>query len=253
MILAAAAGGAMTAVPSGVLTYLGVRRMRAAREHMQDELELVRYDATHDGLTGLMNRDALQEQAPNLLATAREDWPIAVAVVDVNDFKQVNDTHGHGVGDVVLAAIAHRLSEAVPDGLVARLSGDEFAVLAPLHRGQSAEGLGNLLADASDSPIVVPTHLPDSLDDDDLVREVALAVTWSVGVSDVRERIPLSTALAQADAAMYAAKRETHVAALSFRSDVHDHTVPVAGQRPALRTRELPLMDPPVAIWAGAR
>ena len=255
MILAAAAGGTLTAVPSGVMTYLGVRRMRTAHQHTQDELELARYDATHDALTGLVSRGAFYAQGNQLLTSAAKDWPLAVVIVDVNDFKQVNDTYGHGVGDVVLIAIAHRLRDVVPDGLVARLSGDEFAVVVPMRRGESAETIGGALADASDSPIVVPVNLPDDLgDEDDRVREVELSMTWSVGVEDVRKPTPLFLALAHADAAMYAAKRDRSLAAVRFDAVRHDHTAPVPGQRPATgtRTRELSRMDPPVAAW-GAR
>jgi diguanylate cyclase (GGDEF)-like protein len=87
--------------------------------------------ATHDALTGLPNRVLFRDRLDKALDASREgDTAVAVMMLDLNRFKQVNDTLGHPAGDVLLKAVADRLSIAVrSDDIVARLGGDEFAVL----------------------------------------------------------------------------------------------------------------------------
>jgi PAS domain S-box-containing protein len=88
---------------------------------LQEEL---RHQATHDGLTGLANRALLNER---LAATLGE---VSVLVIDLNDFKQVNDAYGHHVGDELLVTVARRLTETIgPNDLAARLGGDELALV----------------------------------------------------------------------------------------------------------------------------
>ena len=91
------------------------------------------HEAQHDALTGLANRARLHAEAPDALARARTDGTVvALLLVDLDHFKQINDTLGHAAGDQLLAAVARRLDRAVGRrGLVARLGGDEFAVLLP--------------------------------------------------------------------------------------------------------------------------
>jgi len=88
------------------------------------------YDAAHDALTGLANRRELYERAEAYFRGSTEDGVVALLLIDLNHFKEVNDTLGHAAGDRVLAEVARRLDEAAVHGdLVARLGGDEFAVL----------------------------------------------------------------------------------------------------------------------------
>jgi diguanylate cyclase (GGDEF)-like protein/PAS domain S-box-containing protein len=95
------------------------------------EAERIRYLAEHDTLTGLANRHTLYEHLNAQLAAAKaEQCKVALLVLDLDKFKQVNDTQGHACGDQLLCAVAQRLSTLVEGtGLVARLSGDEFAVV----------------------------------------------------------------------------------------------------------------------------
>src|SRR5262249_35119492 len=94
------------------------------------EAERIRYLAEHDTLTGLANRHALYEHLNAALAAAdTAQGKIALVVLDLDKFKQINDTLGHAWGDRLLCAVAQRLAALVEStGLVARLSGDEFAV-----------------------------------------------------------------------------------------------------------------------------
>jgi diguanylate cyclase (GGDEF)-like protein len=86
------------------------------------------YDATHDALTDLPNRRALNEQAADLLSDP-DRGTVALVLLDLDYFKEVNDTLGHDAGDQVLVEVADRLREAAGGALVARLGGDEFAIL----------------------------------------------------------------------------------------------------------------------------
>jgi diguanylate cyclase (GGDEF)-like protein len=94
-------------------------------------IDRLRYEAAHDALTGLPNRTTLRRELNDLLLQP-EPGRIAVMIMDLDGFKQVNDTLGHHRGDALLQQVAARLPAAVPPGaLVARLGGDEFAVVVP--------------------------------------------------------------------------------------------------------------------------
>ncbi|MFI5909734.1 diguanylate cyclase domain-containing protein [Dactylosporangium sp. NPDC051541] len=116
----------------GLLLYRFEREHRRSMRVQQTALEtlaeheaLVRHQAAHDPLTGLANRRALTD----LLARAR--GPHALLLVDLDDFKPVNDRYGHAAGDELLIAVAGRLRDAAGDATVVRLGGDEFAIVMP--------------------------------------------------------------------------------------------------------------------------
>ncbi|MEV8633415.1 EAL domain-containing protein [Streptosporangium sp. NPDC051023] len=97
------------------------------------------HQATHDGLTGLPNRKMLVISTEEALAEAREGDKIGLLLLDLDRFKEVNDTLGHPIGDRLLQIVAHRLTHSVrPGDVVARLGGDEFAVLLPSIRDTAA-------------------------------------------------------------------------------------------------------------------
>jgi len=103
-----------------------------------------------DALTGLANRRAFDEQLQYCLALAsREHRPLTLAYLDLDDFKRINDEHGHAAGDRALRVVAHTLSQAVRrSDTVARLGGDEFALLLP---GTDRAGAESLIAKARQS------------------------------------------------------------------------------------------------------
>ncbi|WP_447005576.1 GGDEF domain-containing protein [Saccharothrix isguenensis] len=146
--------------------------------------------ALQDPLTGLPNRRALDDRLAALIGA--QTHPMAIALVDLDGFKVVNDKHSHAEGDDVLRVIASTLRQALRgDDLVARYGGDEFVVLlpgAPLHAAEAA------LARAVDAVAGLPSDL-------------SRGVTLSVGVISVRPREAAHAALARADSAMYVAKR----------------------------------------------
>jgi diguanylate cyclase (GGDEF)-like protein len=117
------------------------------------EAELV-HRAAHDALTGLKNGYGLQLALTGALAEARaQQAPLAVVFLDLDEFKQVNDRFGHGVGDLLLQAAARRLADATPGGAtLARYGGDEFVLLAPGLDAPRAEALARVLLATMQEP-----------------------------------------------------------------------------------------------------
>ena len=149
----------------------------------------LRRRALEDPLTGLGNRTLLLERLESALAD--QDGPaVSLLYLDLDDFKLINDTHGHDVGDLVLAEVGRRLAAlAGPGETVARLAGDEFAVLL---RGRSGEDLAAAVADALRDPVRVGAR--------------RFAVHGSIGLVRAEADETAGTLLAHGDIAMYAAK-----------------------------------------------
>lgn len=150
--------------------------------------------ARHDGLTGLLNRAACIEALDRSLASASAERPIAALFVDLDRFKAINDVMGHATGDEVLTEVAERLGRAVRSGdVVARLAGDEFVVVTgPLARDEAVD-LAERLVVAVSAPMVIGA------------RELSL--TASVGVAEAVAPTSGEDLLADADVAMYRAKK----------------------------------------------
>jgi len=154
--------------------------------------------ATHDPLTGLANRRKLYEVAGEVFGTRTNDGILALLLIDLNHFKEVNDTLGHAAGDDVLCEIADRLqAAALPSDLVARLGGDEFAVLmTKLPTPAMASHRAESMLTALDRAIVV--------DGMQLTIEAAAGIALAPGSGGVEEL------MRRADVAMYQAKRSGH-------------------------------------------
>jgi diguanylate cyclase (GGDEF)-like protein/PAS domain S-box-containing protein len=167
----------------------------AQRQDAEGRIEQL---AWYDSLTGLANRNLLRETMRDLIMTAaNRRRRIAVMLIDLDRFKDVNDTLGHLVGDALIKSVAQTLRETVGDaGLVARLGGDEFVVLVNEfeHRQEVA-----LLA----------ARIAQSLHRTDFVPNVDTQVSASVGIALFPEHgRDMSTLLKNADSAMYQAKRD---------------------------------------------
>ena len=117
------------------------------------------HQAYHDPLTGLANRALFRERLVRALDGHRHHGrPIALLFADLDDFKLINDSFGHAMGDRVLRAIGERLHSAVrPEDLVSRLGGDEFAVLVE-HRPEEAEAIGQRILTALREPFRIDGH-----------------------------------------------------------------------------------------------
>jgi diguanylate cyclase (GGDEF)-like protein len=158
-------------------------------------VQRLRYDATHDTLTGLANRALLTERLKDALAAATASHGPAVLLLDLDRFKEVNDALGHHVGDQLLRVVAGRLKEVgSPGATVARLGGDEFAVLLPAVTGIDAEArpIAERLAQALRNPVDLP--------------DVTLSTEASIGIALAQHGQTYADVLRHADTAMYAAK-----------------------------------------------
>lgn len=155
--------------------------------------------ARHDPLTELMNRVYFDEELDAAVTSGRRLGEVfALAYIDLDGFKPVNDRFGHAVGDAVLAEVARRLVAAVrPQDSVARLGGDEFGVIIPRVSAQEElSSIANRLLDAIDAPMEVSGH--------------SIAVRGSVGLSWFDPATDTSDSLMlRADRAMYSAKRDS--------------------------------------------
>ncbi|WP_250036392.1 putative bifunctional diguanylate cyclase/phosphodiesterase [Paractinoplanes maris] len=157
---------------------------------VQDRLS---HDATHDALTGLANRTLFTERVTRVAGDPRPDHRFSVVLIDLDDFKTVNDTLGHHVGDELLVAVAERMRMSVrPADMVARLGGDEFAVLF--------EDLGREHVDRALRRIAEALLIPIEADGQ------LLSVRASFGVAEGMAGDDPADLLRHADIAMYEAK-----------------------------------------------
>src|SRR6185312_1886172 len=125
------------------------------------EAERIRYLAEHDTLTGLINRNTLHAKLEAKIARAGPDGrKVALLVIGIDGFQQINDMLGHAIGDLVLRAISERLTAAMPAaGLIARLSGDEFAIAVPTNAiGQDVSRFAEQIGAGFDEPLLAGTR-----------------------------------------------------------------------------------------------
>ena len=185
-------------------------RQTAETKHQAAENQ---HQALHDALTGLPNRTLLRERTDQAIHHAdRELVPAALLLLDLDRFKEVNDTLGHHYGDQLLVQVGERLRGRLREvDTVARLGGDEFAVLLP--RIQTAEGA-----------VAVAGKLQAAFDEPFTLEDLALEVEASIGVALYPEHGSDPDELLQhADIAMYVAK-DTHAGFVLFDASLDQHS-----------------------------
>lgn len=184
-------------------------------EEQADELTRL---ALHDSLTGLANRALLHDRLEHALAV-RATGRIAVVLLDLDDFKSVNDVSGHGVGDRLLIEVARRLKSCVrPADTVARLGGDEYVVvLQDIAHPNDALAVADRILAALGACI--------ELDDEHFVVDASLGIT----VTDGTDHRGPTELLRDADIAMYAAKGAGKGRHQLFATDMHDQVVARTG------------------------
>jgi diguanylate cyclase (GGDEF)-like protein len=197
------------------------------------------YQALHDTLTGLPNRALFIERVRQAVGALGHEVRTAVLLIDLDRFKEVNDTLGHHTGDLVLREVGERLQRSLPEGhVIARLGGDEFAVLVPaVPDAQTAVWLGRQVAEAIERPLAV--------------QELDLEVRGSIGIALSPEHgTDPNILLQRADVAMYGAKA-SH-SGIELYAPERDHSshrrLALVGElRTAIERRELAVHYQPKA------
>lgn len=161
-----------------------------------EEAKQVAFQAMHDELTGLPNRRLFMDRLTQGIArTNRSDTTIAVIFVDLNDFKNINDTYGHETGDTVLRLSGQRIQQVIRQGdTAARMGGDEFVVMLEVRTSDEAEIIADRLMQALHAPFLL----------DYTGHELSLTISLGVATYDPTE-FP-EDLLRRADLAMYSGK-----------------------------------------------
>jgi diguanylate cyclase (GGDEF)-like protein len=194
-------GLAVVAAAVLTTTLVVLRQVIAFRDNNR-LLHRLDHGATHDALTQLPNR-VLFHTRLQLALTGAADRPVAVALIDLDDFKEVNDTLGHEVGDLLLVGVAQRLEGCVRAGdTVARLGGDEFVVVLDDTDPEAADLAAGRMMNALRQPVYADGH--------------ELPIRASIGIADGRTGDEPSVLLRHADIAMYAAKNLSGTAFLHY-------------------------------------
>lgn len=168
------------------------------RIQLHQTLEVTHQQATHDGLTGILNRRAILEQGERFAVLRPSVRPfISVMLIDIDRYKNINDTHGHIVGDTVLAGVADRLSQAVRSGdLLGRYGGDEFLAVLVGGDHTAANTVARRALDLMRKSPIATSNGPVG---------ITLSIGMSALTSDERD---LAGALHRADSALYESKRD---------------------------------------------
>ena len=207
----------------------------------------LREQALHDPLTQLPNRTLLHDRWDHAIAIAQRDREsLALMILDLDHFKEANDTFGHAYGDQLLRAVAGRIAGAVrASDTVGRLGGDEFAVVLPDTTDIGAQAVAKSLLRALEEPFEIEGQV--------------LEVTASIGIALYpRHGEDGSTLLRRADIAMYVAKRSGSGAAIYNYEDEIDEDAPhrlaiTAELRQAIDRHELALLYQPIIELASGR
>jgi diguanylate cyclase (GGDEF)-like protein len=193
---------------------------------LQESKDHFRHAAFHDTLTNLPNRALLAENLKFVMERARqhEDYQFAVLFLDLDRFKNVNDSLGHSIGDQLLIAMARRLESCTRDvDMVARLGGDEFAILLDgIVNGAEATNMARRIQDKLQSPFNLSGH------------EVFTTTSIGIALSSTGYDHP-ETMLRDADTAMYRAKAQGKACYEVFDKGMHTHAVYVLQMENDLR------------------
>jgi diguanylate cyclase (GGDEF)-like protein len=225
------------------LSFFPILRRVAAR--IRRQVEQIEHQAFHDALTGLPNRMRFHDRVEQALRAARRDGrALAVLVMDLDRFKEINDTLGHQNGDHVLVEVGERLGVPLRAGdTVARLGGDEFGVLAP--------GVGS-----AQEALALATRLREQIGLPHSVAGMEVDVDASIGIALYPEHGgDLHTLLRHADIAMYVSK-EAHVPSLYTPADDHyssQRLALIAQLRRAIVQREITVYYQPQADVRSGR
>ena len=171
--------------------------LASENERLRKQIEMLEKIAVEDELTGLLNRRGFSNSLNNAISYAhRYSASACLLFIDLNEFKPINDTYGHKVGDFVLKTAGNRLRGQVRQSdVVARLGGDEFAILLWHVNKETAQDRGGKILDGLCNPLVRVS------------KQIDVHIKASAGVTLLEENDTAETFLERADQAMYKAKR----------------------------------------------
>jgi diguanylate cyclase (GGDEF)-like protein len=222
------------------ITYLGRTLVKTTGRLARREQEAQNL-ANHDALTGLPNRRKLETRLKAYEAAQR---PLIFAIVDLDRFKDINDTLGHAAGDALIRAVADRLRGLLaPDDMLARLGGDEFAILRPITCHEAPRLLGEAIGHAFDLPFAVVGNEIESH------ASTGISVSSAAGVVD--------DLLRQADIALYDVKARKRGGYTLFKPEmaeaVEKRRILEVELKHAIAERHLTLAYQPIVdAWTGA-
>ncbi len=176
------------------------RDLESQKSKLKEENSVLKVESERDALTGVYNRRVFEEALDREFTTAaRNKWPLSIIFVDLDHFKNINDTHGHQAGDVMLKSVAELLTDTLRDSdIVARFGGDEFVLLLPGVDVPQVDAVAQRLVERARKATV---------DDGNGGK---LSITLSLGIATGDSKTAFATSqdlLAAADTALYHSKR----------------------------------------------
>jgi len=198
----------------GIFVIMVVRLTLHSLNNIKERVEVERHRALHDELTELPNRTLLYERIEQaMLKAERDQVPISVLLMDLNRFKEINDTLGHFYGDYLLQMIAPRLRKSIrKSDTIARFGGDEFAVVLPGVELEQAIQISEKIALSMEEPFQIEGNL--------------LSIDVSIGIALYPDHGNDSDTLLQhADVALYAAKKSSNACYAIYNADHDEHSM----------------------------
>ena len=232
---------AVTSCPMPGGSWVSTHEDVTERRRAEEQIEYLKH---HDALTGLPNRLSFDVKLQEQLGEAADGKAVfAVLCIDLDRFKEINDVFGHAIGDALLQEVARRMQDAVGDAFLARLSGDEFAVIAPA-------------ATQPAKAAALAERLLASFADELTINAQPLRVGLSIGVAMFPDDgMDADTLMANADAALYRAKAEGRGTVRFFEAAMdqrlREHRALQLDLRVAIERDELKLYFQPEARVKG--
>jgi diguanylate cyclase len=188
-----------------------VQLLASQVDSLRQELEKTKAKSMTDGLTGSYNRQAFDDTLKDLMVRSRVmNNDLSLLILDLDDFKIINDTYGHLIGDRVLVAFCQKCRKSIRgDDVLARYGGEEFAIILPGASLKNALKKGRQICDA----IASARYATDGDTDEDF-----LSITVSIGVAVCKNDDTAETLISRADKALYKAKRSGKNCAMAIKA-----------------------------------
>ncbi|MBB3937116.1 putative bifunctional diguanylate cyclase/phosphodiesterase [Aureimonas phyllosphaerae] len=229
---------AILSIIGGVMAGRMLTRIEVATDALAVREEKARHDARHDDLSSLPNRSAFHDEAGHRVEDAlASSGRLRIGYIDIDRFKDINDTLGHHKGDILIREFGARLRRTLPqDIFLARIGGDEFAMVESGHAVERND-IGALIAEALATPLQV--------------EDLAVTITSSVGMASLPQHgTTLDDLTRHADIALYEAKRQGRNRAVTFdgsmAKDLSERHRIETSLREAIRTESLELYYQPL-------